>query len=447
MDLIVDLHIHSHYSRATSRDSTLEGLYRWGKIKGINIIGTGDFTHPLWFAELKEKLEPAEPGLFRLREDIAHSIDKTLSESVRHNLMRFILTVEISTIYSKTGKVRKLHNLVIAPSFETVANINSQLERIGNLKADGRPILGMDSKRLLHITLDTDRQALFIPAHIWTPWFAMFGSKSGFNSITEAFEELAPEIKAIETGLSSDPFMNWRLDELQNVSIISNSDAHSPQKLGREATIVRIGKEGFMDSRLRGNDESIENLSYNSIIDAIRTNDERLIGTIEFFPQEGKYHFDGHRACNVKFTPRETKEQGGICPVCHNPLTIGVDYRVSEIADHEEGYKSKNHKTVEYIIPLTEILSEMHGVKSPSKKVWADFDRMIAGIGNEFDILRKIPVSEISSQGFSELAKVIDRMRKGDVIIEPGYDGVYGVIKLFANDGERKKLGDQISMW
>lgn len=436
MDLIVDLHIHSHYSRATSRDSTLEGLYRWGKMKGINIIGTGDFTHPVWFAEMKEKLVPAESGLFRLREDIASSIDKTLPESVRNNLMRFILTVEISTIYSKTGKVRKLHNLVIVPSFETAANINSQLERIGNLKADGRPILGMDSKRLLQITLDTDRRAIFIPAHIWTPWFAMFGSKSGFNSITEAFEELAPEIKAIETGLSSDPFMNWRLNELQNVSIISNSDAHSPQKLGREATIVRIGNDG-----------NTQNLLYDSIIDAIRTNDDRLIGTIEFFPQEGKYHFDGHRACNVKFTPKETKAHSGICPVCHNPLTIGVDYRVTEIADHEEGYKPKNHKVVEYIIPLTEILSEMHGVKSASKKVWIDFERMIAGIGNEFDILRKIPVSEISKQGFPELAKVIDRMRKGDIHIDPGYDGVYGVIKLFANDNERKKLSDQISMW
>lgn len=456
MELIVDLHIHSHYSRATSPDSNLEGLYRWGKIKGINIIGAGDFTHPMWFAELKEKLTPAEPGLFRLREDISSEIDKTLPASVRNNLIRFILTVEISTIYSKTGKVRKLHNLVIAPSFETAATINSQLERIGNLKADGRPILGMDSKRLLQITLDTDKRAMFIPAHIWTPWFAMFGSKSGFNSITEAFEELAPEVRAIETGLSSDPFMNWRLDELQNIAIISNSDAHSPQKLGREATIIHLhddvgagssGPNVGITVMKAERTSPLRNLSYDFIINAIRTNDERLIGTIEFFPQEGKYHFDGHRACNVKFTPIETKAHKGICPVCKNPLTIGVDYRVGEIANHPDGYKPEHHKVVEYIIPLTEILAEMHGVKSPSKKVWADFDRMIAAIGNEFDILRKIPVSEISKLGFPELAKIIDRMRHGDVFIDPGYDGVYGVIKVFNNKIDRtQQLSSQMSL-
>ncbi len=435
MELIVDLHIHSHFSRATSPDCTLEGLYRWGKIKGINIIGTGDFTHPLWLAELKEKLEPAEPGLFRLREDIARTIDPSIPESVRNNVIRFILTVEISTIYSKTGKVRKLHNLVIAPSFETAQSLNSQLDRIGNLKADGRPILGMDSKRLLQMTLETDRRALFIPAHIWTPWFAMFGSKSGFDSITEAFEELAPEVKAIETGLSSDPFMNWRLRELQNVAIISNSDAHSPQKLGREATIIRF-------------DKTKEQLSYDLIMDAIRKNDERLVGTIEFFPQEGKYHYDGHRLCNVKFTPQVTKQHKGICPVCHKPLTVGVDYRVSEIADFPEDYKPSDHKVVEYIIPLTEIIAEMIGVKSGSKKVWADYERMIATLGSEFDILRKMPVSDIAQNGFSNLAKVIDRMRKGDVIIDPGYDGVYGVIKLFGDEMERKKqLSNQISLW
>ena len=307
MELIVDLHIHSRYSRATSKDSNLEGLYRWGKIKGINIIGTGDFTHPAWFAEIQEKLEPAEPGLFKLRQDLAIAIDKTLPASIRKNLIRFALTVEISNIYSKNEKVRKLHNLVIMPSVKAVSQFNSALERIGNLKADGRPILGLDSKQLLTLTLDTDPSALFVPAHIWTPWFSMFGSKSGFNSIDEAFEELAPEIKAIETGLSSDPFMNWRIAELQKVTIISNSDAHSPQKLGREATILQ------------------SQVDYHDIINGIKTNDRRIVGTIEFFPQEGKYHYDGHRACNIRFSPKQTKNHQGLCPVCHQSLTVGVD--------------------------------------------------------------------------------------------------------------------------
>lgn len=233
MELIVDLHIHSHYSRATSKQCTFEGLYYWGKLKGINIIGTGDFTHPDWFAEMRDKLEPAEQGLFKLKDGIAAEIDKTLPATVRGNLLRFVPSVEISAIYSKGGKVRKLHQLMIVPSFEAVSEVNARLERIGNLKADGRPILGIDSKELLRLALEASPDALFIPAHIWTPWFGMFGSKSGFDSIEEAFEELSPEIRAIETGLSSDPAMNWRVKNLDGITITSHSDAHSPQKLGR----------------------------------------------------------------------------------------------------------------------------------------------------------------------------------------------------------------------
>lgn len=426
MEYIVDLHIHSHYSRATSKDCNVEGLYKWGKIKGINIIGTGDFTHPNWFAEMREKLEPAENGLFKLREDIAQELDKTLPESVRNNTMRYILTVEVSTIYSKLGKVRKLHNLIIVPDFETASLINSQLARIGNLKADGRPILGLDSKQLLKITIDSNPSNLFVPAHIWTPWFAMFGSKSGFNSIEETYEELTSEIKAIETGLSSDPFMNWRLKQLQNITILSNSDAHSPQKLGREATVVNC------------------ELSYQSIIDAIKKNDERIIGTIEFFPAEGKYHYDGHRLCGIRFSPAETKKHNGICPKCHKPLTVGVDYRVGELADYPEDYRPTNHKQVEYIIPLTEILAEIKGVSSNSKKVVEEYHRVIAILGDEFSILRKIEVNDIKMSGFGELSQLITRMRTGDVHIEPGYDGVYGVIKLFADDTQRKQLSNQL---
>ncbi len=433
MELILDLHIHSHYSRATSRDCNLEGLYKWGKIKGINIIGTGDFTHPAWFAELQEKLEPAEPGLYRLKENLSKSIDAELPKSVRNNLMRFILTVEISNIYSKSGKVRKLHNVVVAPSFECVSEINTQLARIGNLKADGRPILGLDSKELLRMTLKTDSRMLFIPAHIWTPWFAMFGSKSGFDTIEEAFEELTPEIKAIETGLSSDPFMNWRLDQLKNVAILSNSDAHSPQKLGREATVLNLDMKA-----------SLSELSYDNIIDAIRKNDERLVGTIEFFPQEGKYHFDGHRACKIRFTPEETKKHQGICPVCHNPLTVGVDYRVGELANHAETYRPGKHKSVEYIIPLTEVIAELEGVKSATKNVWGIYERVYSALGNEFDILRKISTEEIAEAGFSNLSDAIKRMRSGKVYVDPGYDGVYGVIKVYGNRTESQTSGEQL---
>jgi len=346
MQLIVDLHIHSHYSRATSKDMNIESLYKWGKIKGINIIGTGDFTHPLWFKELQDKLEPAEKGLFKLKDEFAKEIDATLPESIRKNLIRFVLTVEISNIYSKNEKVRKVHNLLIAPSFEAVSQISTRLSEIGNLKADGRPILGLDSKKLLQISLETDPDNFFIPAHIWTPWFAMFGSKSGFDSIEEAFEELASEIKAIETGLSSDPFMNWRLKELQKVTVISNSDAHSAAKLGREATVVDC------------------ELSYKEIIDAIKTNDERMVGTIEFYPEEGKYHYDGHRLCNVRLRPDETKKIGGICPKCGKPLVIGVDHRVSDLSDFALDYKPDNHKQVEYIIPLAEMIAEAKGLKN-----------------------------------------------------------------------------------
>ena len=403
-------------------------MYYWGKIKGIHVQGTGDFTHPAWFSEMREKLVPDGTGLYKLKDDVAQEIDKKLPPSVRDNLMRFVLTVEISNIYSKGGEVRKLHNCIVVPDFETASFINGKLERIGNLKADGRPILGLDSKHLLQITLDSHPDSLFFPAHIWTPWFAMFGSKSGFDSIEEAFEDLVPEVKAIETGLSSDPFMNWRLDELQSRTILSNSDAHSPQKLGREANVISC------------------ELSYKEIIESIKTNDNRFVGTIEFFPQEGKYHYDGHRLCNVRFTPKETKKHNGICPVCNNPLTMGVDYRVEEIANHPHEYIPKKTKQVEYIIPLSEILSEMLKKSTASQLVQSEYEKVYTALGDEFSILRSLSVPYIKSKGFPELAEVIERMRKGDVHIEPGYDGVYGTITLFASDVERKRLGDQMSL-
>jgi DNA helicase II / ATP-dependent DNA helicase PcrA len=413
MELITDLHIHSHFSRATSKDCNLEELYKWGKIKGINIIGTGDFTHPGWFKELQEKLDPAENGLFKLKEEIAKQVDPQIPLSCQNNIIRFILTSEISNIYSKNGKVRKLHNLIVSPSFQAVSTINARLEKIGNLKADGRPILGLDSKLLLQISLESDPKNFFIPAHIWTPWFGMFGSKSGFDSIQEAFEDLAPEIKAVESGLSSDPFMNWRVSSLDNITIISNSDAHSPPKLGREANIINC------------------EINYDEIINAIKTNDNRFRGTIEFFPQEGKYHFDGHRVCGIKLTPAETRANNGICPVCRKTVTVGVQYRVDELADKDEKFSPENPKIVEYIIPLAEIIAQVKGTKSTNSKVVVkEYNRAIAALGDEFSILRKISTNEIKSKEFETLAISIHKMRNKEIFIDPGYDGVYGVIRI-----------------
>ena len=429
MKLIVDLHVHSHYSRATSKDCTPSGLYKWGKLKGINIIGTGDFTHPAWFAEIRECLEPAETGLFRLKDELASEIDAALPPTVRDNIIRFVPTVEIATIYSKGGKVRKLHQLVVMPNFTSVSELNARLERIGNLKADGRPILGLDSKDLLRHVLETSDRALYIPAHIWTPWFGMFGSKSGFDSIQEAYEDLTPQIHAIETGLSSDPAMNQRVANLDGIAITSNSDAHSPGKLGREATVINA------------------KLEYDDIFGAYRTNDERLVGTIEFFPEEGKYHYDGHRACNVRFAPEETKARGGICPNCEKPLVVGVDYRVGELADRPSDFRSEYAKQVEYIIPLTEILAELRGTKSTSgKAVLADYHTAIDRLGDEFSILRTIPVDTIENVGLPMLAHAVGRLRSGQVVREPGYDGLFGTIKVFKDFAERQEIVSQLSL-
>jgi DNA helicase-2/ATP-dependent DNA helicase PcrA len=428
-ELIVDLHVHSHHSRATSKDCNFEGLYRWGKLKGINIIGTGDFTHPSWFAEMREKLEPAEPGLFRLKSEFAAEIDKILPPSVRDQPIRFVPSVEIATIYKKGERVRKLHQLVIMPSFESVSELNARLERIGNLKADGRPILGLDSKELLRHALESDPRALYIPAHIWTPWFGLFGSKSGFNSMGEAFDELTPEVHAIETGLSSDPPMNWRVSDLDNITITSHSDAHSPGKLGREATVVKSA------------------MSYDEIIGAIKTNDDRLVGTVEFFPEEGKYHYDGHRDCSVRFSPAETRAHNGICPVCGKPLVVGVENRLDELASRPEDFRPISTKRVEYIIPLVEIIAELHNTKSTNgKAVMTEYHEVIERLGDEFNLMRALPLDTIEAAGFPLLKVAIERLRAGDVVREPGYDGVFGTIKVFKDASERQATANQLSL-
>ncbi|QQG47606.1 MAG: DNA helicase UvrD [Candidatus Woesebacteria bacterium] len=426
MELIVDLHIHSHYSRATSPEMNIASLYRWGKMKGINVIGTGDFTHPKWFSELSEKLEPAENGLFKLKSKYAKEEDKKLSANFKKKLIRFILTVEISNIYSKNGKVRRVHNLIIVPNFEAASEVNFKLTQIGNLHSDGRPILGLDSKELLRISLEADDRNLFIPAHIWTPWFSIFGSKSGFDSIEEAFEELSPHIYAIESGLSSDPFMNWRLTQLTGRTIVSNSDAHSPPKLGREANLLNC------------------ELSYDSIIDAIKKGDSRFLGTIEFFPEEGKYHFDGHAKCDVSLTPTESKKLKNICPKCGRPLVIGVMHRVDDLADRPESFKPKNHKSVEYIVPLNEIVAETFSMRTQSKKVKEEYERLLFEFDDEFSFLRKITESDIKASGRIDLSFAIKKMREGDIYIKPGYDGVYGIVKIF-KPGERTQNAGQLS--
>jgi len=407
MRFTADFHIHSKYSRATSPLMDLENLDRWAKIKGINVLGTGDFTHPEWFKNLKEKLEPAETGLFKLKKSDSST--------------RFILTSEISCIYSKNNKVRKIHIIVFAPSFEAVEKINTQLNKIGNLKADGRPILGLDAKELVKIILNSCEDCLVIPAHAWTPWFSVFGSKSGFNSLEECFEDYSKYIYAIETGLSSSPEMNWRLSSLDKITLISNSDAHSGPKLGREANIFNT------------------EISYNAIADAIKSKDpKKFLYTIEFFPEEGKYHYDGHRDCDLRLSPKESKKYNNICPRCNRPLTIGVLNRVEELVDRPEGFKPKNAIPFKSLIPLEEIIADSIGVSSASKNVGKLYNNLISNIGNEFKILLEAEKKEIENFSSFNVAEGVIRAREGKVSIDPGYDGVYGKVKIFLKEEVQK---------
>lgn len=415
MKLIADLEIHSRYSRATSKALELENIALWAAYKGIDVVGTGDFTHPIWFESIKEKLEPAEPGLFKLKELYRPKQAEKLKE--RFEKVRFMLSAEVSCIYSKGGKVRKVHHLLYAPDLKTADKINTQLSWIGNLKADGRPILGLASKELLKIVIDSSASAMLIPAHVWTPHFAVFGSKSGYNSLEECFEELTPQVPAIETGLSSDPKMNWRLSWLAEKAIVSFSDAHSLPKLGREATVFNTEP------------------SYAGIRDAIVNRDpEKLISTIEFFPEEGKYHYDGHRKCEVRFTPQETAQHKGRCPKCGTLITRGVLARVEELSDKPEAYKPANARPFVRIIPLMEIIAESLGVGTQSKQVMDTYLEMVQSMGGEFEILLEKPIKEIKDAIDERLAEAIERVREEKVKINPGYDGVFGEIRIFDED-------------
>ena len=415
MRFYADLHVHSKYSRATSKDCDLEHLSLWGRKKGITVIGTGDFTHPAWFSELKEKLVPAEPGLFRLRDDIDKEVTEKLPGSC-HGVTRFMLSVEISTIYKKGDKTRKIHHLIYAPTLAQAEFINRKLGRIGNIKSDGRPILGLDSRHLLEIVLEAGEGCYLVPAHIWTPWFAVLGSKSGFDSISECYGDLAEHIFAVETGLSSDPEMNWRISDLDRYRLVSNSDAHSPAKLGREACMFTT------------------DLDYFSMRRALETGNG-YDGTAEFFPEEGKYHLDGHRKCNVRLSPEESRILDGICPVCNKPLTLGVMHRVQELADRTGEEKPENTDPFVSLVPLPEVIAETEGVGPNSKRVAKEYEQLLYKLGAELAILNDIPLEEIQNLSSSSLIpEAIARMRSGDVIREAGYDGEYGRIKLFQED-------------
>ncbi len=413
MKFIADLHIHSRYSRATSADLTPENLWRWAQYKGINVIGVGDCIHPQWFKELEEKLEPAEPGFFKLKEKFAAAVRDQVFASCRAEV-RFVLSTEISSIYKKNDVVRKVHSVIILSGFDGARALQKRLDAIGNIRSDGRPILGLDAKELLAITLACDPRAIFIPAHIWTPWFSVLGSKSGFDSIEECFEELAPHIFAVETGLSSDPLMNWRLKKLDPYILVSNSDAHSASKLGREANIFDT------------------EFSYNGMYRALADkNDKGFVATLEFFPEEGKYHFDGHLACKVRLHPKETIRNKGMCPSCGKPVTVGVMARVEELADRDEGKKSARARPYHSLIPLEEIIAETLGVGKASKKVQALYFEMIEKLGPELPFLMDLPIKDIQAVGGEKLAEAVGRVREGKVSITPGYDGEYGVIKIF----------------
>lgn len=413
MRYIADLHIHSKYSRATSRDMTPEGLRRWGLIKGVSLIGTGDFTHPAWFSELREKLRPEGNGLFSLRSEFA--ADEAPASSGGE--IRFLLSAEISSIYKKNGRTRKIHSIVFAPDFETVSKINSVLGKRGNISSDGRPILGMDAKELLSIVLDASPEAMLVPAHAWTPHFSIFGAASGFDSIEECFEDLSPYIYAIETGLSSDPDMNRRLSTLDGLTLISNSDAHSPSKVGREANIFET------------------EFSYFAAMEAIKTG-RGFSGTIEFFPEEGKYHFDGHRDCRVSMHPEDSIRHGLLCPVCGRKMTIGVMHRVGELADRNQDNIPKKFPPYRYIIPLQEIIAEALDMGVSSKAVARLYMSLIENLGGEFGILLDAPLSDIEAASNAKVREGIELMRTGRVNIAPGYDGEFGKISLFDRPGK-----------
>ncbi|MET0233973.1 MAG: UvrD-helicase domain-containing protein [Kibdelosporangium sp.] len=419
MRYYADLHVHSKYSRACSRDCDVRNLAWWARRKGITVLGTGDFTHPAWAEELRETLVPAEPGLFKLRDDIDADVLRDLPPGC-HTDVRFMLEVEISTIYKRADRTRKVHHLCYVPSFEAAAKFTASLAKIGNLGSDGRPILGLDSRDLLEITLESGEGSYLVPAHVWTPWFAVLGSKSGFDAVADCYADLAGHIFAVETGLSSDPSMNWRVSGLDDYRLVSNSDAHSPPILGRNATVFDT------------------ELSYFALRDALRDG-PGYVGTVDMFPEEGKYFLDGHRKCDVRMEPAETRKLNGICPACSKPLTVGVLHRIAELADRDHGARPANAGQSWSIVPLPEIMGEILKVGPKSKTVGNAVTDLVNAYGPELPMLLELPLDEIKQPLVRE---AIDRLRSGQVRCDPGFDGEYGTIKMFA-PGELDAPTDQ----
>lgn len=440
MRIISDLHIHSRYSRACSKDLTPANLDKWARIKGVNLLGTGDFTHPQWLGELKSKLVPAEEGFYKLKTPSSSppirdytaggeresGFSPSRREGGDREGVRFILSAEISSIYSQGGKLRRVHHVLTLPSFEVVEKFNnSLLNRGAKLASDGRPILGMNSKEVLKYLLEADPAALMIPAHAWTPYFGIFGSKSGFDSVEECFGEMTKYIYAFETGLSSDPAMNWRVTDTHKFAIVSSSDAHSLSRIGREANVMEIS-EGEFD--------------YQEVYRILKEKDrERFKFTIEYFPDEGKYHWDGHAACSFSCPPELTKKLHGECPKCGKKLTIGVEARVEELAQHPEGFVPERVIPQKHLVPLEEVLADCFGVGSKTKTVQNIYWRLIERAGNEFAVILDLPIKEIGEIGGEMIAEAIKRVREEKVHKTPGYDGVYGVIRVFT-DAERKEF-------
>ena len=437
MKYYADLHIHSHFSRATSKSSHLFGLAAWAAVKGIQVVGTGDFTHPGWFAHLYECLEPAEPGFFRLKKELGHDYQQFLPPetvtAASPESTRFVLSAEVSSIYKRGGKVRKVHNLLYAPDFESVRRINRILATIGNIASDGRPILGLDSRDLLEILLEQAPEGFLVPAHVWTPWFSLFGSKSGFDRIEECFADLSDHVFALETGLSSDPEMNRFVSSLDRFTLISNSDCHSPAKLGREANVFTTGFDYF----------SLRH-ALQSPIDA--NGEQAFAATIEFYPEEGKYHCDGHRKCDVCLEPAETRTLNGLCPQCGKPLTIGVLHRVMELADRHQPLYPPGSPDVYSLIPLQELIAELLGCGPATKRAMQGYVRLINTFGSELQLLLDVPIDEIKEKGYPLVAEAVERVRANRVIRQPGYDGEFGVIKVFS-EGERAELCGQKNLF
>ncbi|MCK5417425.1 MAG: UvrD-helicase domain-containing protein, partial [Desulfobacterales bacterium] len=422
---IADLHVHSKFSRATAKNLDLENLYIAAQLKGVTVVGTGDFTYPAWFDEISEKLVETEPGLFKLKDELARQCDTLVPQSCRDSV-RFMLVTEISNIYKKNDKTRKNHNLVFVPDLDIAKKFSAKLDKIGNIKSDGRPILGLDARDLLEVLLETSDGAFLIPAHIWTPWFSVLGSKSGFDSIEECFEDLTPHIFAVETGLSSDPAMNWRVSSLDGLTLVSNSDAHSPLNLGREANLF--------DTRL----------SYSAIKTALKTgNPDQFLGTFEFYPEEGKYHVDGHRACKISFWPKNTLKHNGLCPECGKTLTLGVLYRVEELADRKEGQKPEKSHPYTSSIQLVDILSEVLRVGRTSKKVKKAYQTALHKLGSEFNILHTLDIDAVEQAAIPLLGEAIARMRRKEINVIPGYDGEYGRVQIFKDQERETLLGQQ----